>query len=92
LQKVALISSLQITAVVGKCDEDCSSGCVTPCATAGEVNAINATVNGINLIASQRPFQWKGSEYSKTQRRLCFSLVTQMRLAQQIWRPTSKMD
>jgi hypothetical protein len=32
---------------------------VTPCATAGEVNATKATVNGINLIASQRPFSGK---------------------------------
>jgi hypothetical protein len=32
---------------------------VTLCATAGEVNATKATVNGINLIASQRPFSGK---------------------------------
>jgi hypothetical protein len=56
LQKVALISSLQITSVVGPCDEDgedcpsVSSRCETPCATAGEVNATNAKVNAINLI------------------------------------------
>jgi hypothetical protein len=68
LQKVALISSLQITSVVGPCDEDGDdclsvwmdwSRCVTPCATAGEVNATKATVNGTNLIASQRLFSGK---------------------------------
>jgi len=59
LQKVALISSMHITSVVGPCDEDgedCPSGCVMPCAKAGEVNAAKATVNWINLIASQPPF------------------------------------
>jgi hypothetical protein len=35
------------------------SRCVTSCATAREVNATKATVNGINLIASQRPFSGK---------------------------------
>jgi hypothetical protein len=66
LQKVASISSMQITSVVGPCDEDGDDDCpsvwadgLAPCATAGEVNATKATVNGINLIASQRPFSGK---------------------------------
>ena len=61
LQKVAVISSLQITSVVGKRDEDGEDCPVRSCAAAGEAIATKMTVNEINLIASQRPFRRKVS-------------------------------
>jgi hypothetical protein len=62
----AIGADLEFELLADEDGEDCSSvwlmdwsRCVTPCATAGEVNATKATVNGINLIASQRPFSGK---------------------------------